>query len=163
MRCFWLTCFFPAALLCFFSCKTIQVPESTTFAETKYNYPAFSKTIQASQMGALQKGIFLSAAQTIITTNEEEILNTGTVRLTRAFLVLGDTVSLEYFIFEPKKVKKTGIYFQGNGTHILHFADKLFELSAATGAKLYVLHYRGYGKSGGHPSFRPSLWIMPPL
>lgn len=56
------------------------------------------------------------------------------------------------------KVKKRGLFFLGNGTSILNVADKLLELSARTGSAIYVLNYRGYGKSKGTPSFKTQFY-----
>ena len=61
---------------------------------------------------------------------------------------------MEYFVFKPKNADKVGVYFLGNGSNIFNFTDNLFELSDKTNSKIYVLNYRGYGKSDGTPSFK---------
>jgi len=136
------------------SCKTIKVSERSTFVATKYNYESFSNSILESNLSDQQKRIFILSAGKIVNTDEEEIIVLGPVKLKRQFLVVNDTITLEYFIFEPKHIKKRGIYFLGNGTSILNVAEKLFELSAGTSSKIFVLNYRGSGKSKGTPSFR---------
>ncbi|HMO33712.1 MAG TPA: alpha/beta hydrolase [Lacibacter sp.] len=41
----------------------------------------------------------------------------------------------------------------GNSSNIFDFVDNLFMLSSQTKSKIYVINYRGYGKSKGTPSF----------
>lgn len=76
------------------------------------------------------------------------------VSFNRNYIQINDSIKLEYFIFEPKKYLKSGIFFLGNGSNILYTYKKLEELSVETKSKVYVLNYRGYGKSEGTPSFK---------
>lgn len=124
------------------------------FVESKYNYSTFSNAIEQSNTSDIQKKLFLSAANKIVNTNDEEIIRVGRVNLKRRFQKLNDSITLEYFTFEPKETKKAGVFYLGNGMSILQVAEKLFELSSRTNSKIYVLHYRGTGKSEGKPSFK---------
>lgn len=46
------------------------------------------------------------------------------------------------------------MFFLGNGSSILYSYKELERLSVETESKVYVLNYRGYGKSEGVPSFK---------
>lgn len=46
------------------------------------------------------------------------------------------------------------MFFIGNTSSITNFANDLIALAKQTNSKIYILNYRGYGKSDGIPSFK---------
>ncbi|MBL0145368.1 MAG: hypothetical protein IPP48_06050 [Chitinophagaceae bacterium] len=86
-------------------------------------------------------------------TENESIIEKENVKLNRYFYLIDDTISIEYFVFQPEKTNKVGLFYMGNSSNIFDFADNLFRLSSQTKSKIYVINYRGYGKSKGTPSF----------
>jgi len=74
--------------------------------------------------------------------------------LKRNFFKPNDSIQLEYFEFIPKNYTKTGLFFLGNGSNVLRVRKELEELAKKSSIKMYVLNYRGYGKSDGSPSFK---------
>lgn len=139
--------------LTFASCKTIEITESTVFKEGKYNYDRVAGRLKKTNYSESKKDSLLKAYNTIINTNEQLISTTENVSVSRKFLKQ-DTLNLEYFVFEPKKTEKVGLFFIGNTSSVTNFANELILLAKQTNSKIYVLNYRGYGKSDGKPSFK---------
>lgn len=135
------------------SCKTIQIVESSVFKEGKYNYDRVVRRLKKTDYSEGKKDSLLKAYNTIINTDEELISTTENVSVWRKFLKQ-DTLNLEYFVFEPQITEKVGLFFIGNTSSITNFANELITLAKETNAKIYVLNYRGYGKSDGTPSFK---------
>lgn len=140
-------------VLSLFSCKTINVNEKSAFQESKYKFEEFSNYINLTAKSQEEKKADISAIDKVINKNDVLISNKNNVELQRNFLEK-DYNKMEYFVFTPKKTEKIGVYFLGNGSTIFNFSDHLFELSEKTKSKIYVLNYRGYGKSEGNPSFK---------
>ncbi|GEM56310.1 alpha/beta hydrolase [Flavobacterium branchiophilum NBRC 15030 = ATCC 35035] len=145
--------FFIAITIAFASCKTIKVSEKSAFQESKYKLEASSSYIKLSNKSENEKNTAIQALNKVIETQDTLIFNINEVELLRNF-INHDNIKMEYFVFKPKNIQKIGVYFLGNTTNILNVTDYLIELSAQTNAKIYVLHYRGYGKSEGTPSFK---------
>ncbi len=141
------------AILFLVSCKTINVHEKWAFQESKYKLEVYTKHIGESKDAQSKKDSLLLAIDNIITKNDEKILTKGNVELNRYF-IKNENLRMEYFIFQPKKSNKVALFFLGNGSSIFNSFDNLYELSEKTNTKIYVLNYRGYGKSDGSPSFK---------
>ncbi len=141
------------ALVLFVSCKTIQVKENWVFKETKYNYESKLNEINKSNFNQQKKDSLISLQNTIINTNNKDILNSKNILIERHFAKL-DSINSEYYIFEPKNTEKIGLFFIGNASNIPNFIDDLIDFSLETNSRVYVLNYRGYGKSDGTPSFK---------
>lgn len=139
--------------LSFNSCKTIEIDEKQVFKESKYNYERIASFISSTNYTQSKKDSLLSIYNTIINTNDKQILSASKVNITRNFLKV-DTLDLEYFIFQPEKTEKIGLFFIGNTSSIPNFRDELIRLSNQSNSKIYVLNYRGYGKSNGIPKFK---------
>ena len=135
------------------SCKTIKVNEKVAFQESKYNYEKYSKYVSQTNKSSEEKNVELSVLDKVINKSENEISSKSDVKLQRNFLQKEDK-KMEYFVFTPKTTNKVSVFFLGNGSSIFNFADNLFELSENTNTKIYVLNYRGYGRSEGTPSFK---------
>ena len=140
-------------LLPMVSCKTIEFSERRVFPAAPYdlerteqfytqNLPA-GDTLQAK----------LAFVRSVIRGDEEIVARKGDVVLHRKFFPVNDSIVLEYFVFQPPQEGKTGVFFHGSGLNIFTFTDRFFDLSARTNSKIYLLHYRGYGNSGGTPSY----------
>lgn len=140
------------AILTLSSCKTIEVQEKWVFKETKYNYNKVVSDISKSNHTVAKKDSILKIYNTIINTNDQQIITTEGVSVWRKFLKK-DTLDLEYFVFEPKNTEKVGLFFIGNTSSIPSFRNELIALAKQTQSKIYVLNYRGYGKTSGTPSF----------
>ena len=91
------------------SCKTIQIVESSVFKEGKYNYDRVVRRLKKTDYSESRKDSLLKAYNTIINTNEELISTTEKVSVWRKFLKQ-DTLHLEYFVFEPQKTEKVGLF-----------------------------------------------------
>jgi esterase/lipase len=135
------------------SCKTIEIPEKWVFKETKYNYEKVVDDITKNNYSPAKKDSILKIYNTIINTDEQLISATDGISVWRRFLKK-DTLNLEYFVFEPQKTKKAGLFFIGNTSSIPGFRNELMALAKQTDSKIYVLNYRGYGKTNGIPSFK---------
>ncbi len=138
----------------FVSCKTIEISEKWAFKESKYEFNRFNNYISNSDYDTAKKENLSKILTNIIQTDTEEIISESDFNLKRSFFKTNDTIQLEYFEFIPKNYTKTGLFFLGNGSSILKVCEKLEELSIKTNTKIYVLNYRGYGKSDGTPSFK---------
>lgn len=135
------------------SCKTIEIVESAVFKEGKYNYERMVRVIKRSDYSEAKKDSLLSSYKSIIDTDNELIYTAEKVLVWRKFLKR-DTLNLEYFVFEPPKTEKIGLFFLGNTSTVTNFSNELIDLAKQTNSKIYVLNYRGYGKSEGTPSFK---------
>ncbi len=131
-----------------YSCVTVKIPEKRLFINAKYD--SYLKT-------HTQKDSLFNLAKQIIETNNNKITVQNNVVLTRSYFSLNDNINLEYFVFQPKIQKKVGVFFIGAGQTVLQYTDFLFELSEQTNAKIYLIHYRGYGNSDGKPSFEKQI------
>ncbi|WP_300566055.1 alpha/beta hydrolase [Flavobacterium sp.] len=138
----------------FVSCKTIEVTEKWAFKESKYEFNRFNNYINNSDYNTARKESLSKILTNITQTDTTEIINESAFNLKRSFFKPNDSIRLEYFEFIPKNYTKTGLFFLGNGSSILKVCEKLEELSIKTATKIYVLNYRGYGKSDGTPSFK---------
>ncbi|MEO8515219.1 MAG: alpha/beta hydrolase [Flavobacterium sp.] len=141
-------------LFSFASCKTIVISEKWAFKDSKYEFDRYTKYIQNSNYNTAEKEYFTGIVSDIIQTEKIEIINKADFRLNRNFFKANDSIRLEYFEFIPKNYTKTGLFFLGNGSSVIKVSEKLEELSKKTATKIYVLNYRGYGKSDGVPSFK---------
>lgn len=139
-------------VLTFASCKTIEVQEKWVFKETKYNYNKVVTDVSKSTYSTAKKDSILTIYNTIINTNESQITTNEDITVWRKFLKK-DSLNLEYFVFEPQQTKKIGLFFIGNTSSIPSFRNELIALAKQTHSKIYVLNYRGYGKTSGIPSF----------
>lgn len=143
-------------LLCciaFNACKTIEISEKQVFKESKYNYQKTASYISSTNYKQSKKDSLLSLYNTIINTNDTQVLSASKVSVSRKFLKV-DSLNLEYFIFEPEKTEKIGLFYIGNTSSIPSYKDELIKLSNQSNSKIYVLNYRGYGKSDGNPKFK---------
>jgi esterase/lipase len=135
------------------SCATINVSEKSAFQESKYKFDEYSNYINKLDKTPEEKKALLYAVDKVINKDDVFIGAKNGVELQRNFLT-NNNAKMEYFVFKPKNADKVGVYFLGNGSNIFNFTDNLFELSDKTNSKIYVLNYRGYGKSDGTPSFK---------
>jgi pimeloyl-ACP methyl ester carboxylesterase len=136
------------------SCKTINITETGVLKTSKYNFEAYNKSLQESNLSGDEKVYMTGVLTNLVKTDKENILNNEMLTIRRKFFQLNDTIKLEYFEFEPKLFTKTGMYFLGNASSVADNFSELEKLSVETQSKLYVLNYRGYGKSDGSPSFK---------
>lgn len=141
-------------ILSFISCKTIQISENKVFKEGKYDYNRYNRYIENSDFSVAEKKEFSQILTDIIKTDKSEIINKNDFHLSRNFFKANDSIQLEYFEFAPKNYDKTGVFFLGNGSSVVRVMDELEELSTKSATKIYLLNYRGYGKSDGRPSFK---------
>jgi esterase/lipase len=141
-----------------FSCKTIKVTEKGVLKSSKYNFEEYNKSVQESNLSSDEKVYMTSVLTNLINTDKEEILKNEFLTIRRKFFQPNDTIKLEYFEFEPTIFTKTGMFFLGNASSVTANFSELEKLSIETKSKLYVLNYRGYGKSDGTPSFN-SLFL----
>lgn len=144
--------YFLLIVLTLTSCKTIEVQEKWVFKETKYNYDKVVTDVSKSTFSTAKKDSIIRIYNTIINTNESQITASDGILVWRKFLKK-DTLNLEYFVFEPQETKKIGLFFIGNTSTIPSFRNELITLAKQTQSKIYVLNYRGYGKTSGTPSF----------
>ncbi|MEW5676153.1 alpha/beta fold hydrolase [Flavobacterium enshiense] len=138
----------------FVSCKTIEIQEKNAFRDSKYNYELYEKYIDRSDISEEDKKQLYNILHDLVKTDKKEIIKNETITVNRDFFKPNDSITLEYFEFVPENYKKSGFFFLGNGSTILRVFDDLEKLARATQTKIYVLNYRGYGKSEGEPSFK---------
>lgn len=135
------------------SCKTIKVQEEWAFGPSKYNKEQLDIQNEKSNASLPETELNRNAIQTILNTENEFIIEKDNVKLNRLFFQINDSITIEYFVFYPKNIKKVGLFYMGNNSNIFDFSENLFKLSSQTDSKIYVINYRGYGKSNGIPSF----------
>ncbi len=70
----------------------------------------------------------------------------------------GITLSGRFYGTDPKA--PSILYFHGNG-EVVYDYDDVAPLYAGVGANLFVADYRGYGRSGGSPSFSSTISDAP--
>ena len=140
-------------VLSLISCKTIKVNEKSAFQESRYKFEEFSNYINQSTKSQKEKNAEMYAIDKVINKDDVLISNNNGVEMQRNFIEY-DGIKLEYFVFKPKNTEKIGMFFLGNGSSIFNFSYNLYELCKKANAKIYVLNYRGYGKSEGSPSFK---------
>lgn len=138
----------------FVSCKTIEISEKWAFKESKYDFDKYSNYVENSDNTKEKKDYYLRILTDIIKTDKTEIIHENDFDLHRNFLKSSDSTQLEYFEFIPKHYNKTGLFFLGNGSSVMKVNEQLEELCKKSSTKIYVLNYRGYGKSDGIPSFK---------
>ncbi|MCG2611119.1 lysophospholipase [Flavobacterium sp. SM15] len=141
-------------LLFFISCKTIEIQEKNAFRDSKYNYDFYEKQLEHSKLSQENKNQLHSILYDLVKTDKTEIVTNDSIAIRRDFFKPNDSIKLEYFEFTPKNYKKSGLFFLGNGSTILRVFNELKEMAIASQTQIYVLNYRGYGKSEGEPSFK---------
>ncbi len=137
-------------LLELFSCS-VYIPEKYLFIEAPYNYHNDSVSLQNSNVKLQAE--YTPILNKVIKTETEEIGIVNNVSLSRNY-VKSDSLGVEYFVFNPEKANKVGVFYLGGGHNIFDILGYVSELSSRTKSKIYVLHYRGYGKSEGKASFK---------
>lgn len=140
-------------LLTLQACKTIDVPENAVLKTGKYQYEVFKERLERSKLTLAKKDSMYQMFERLAQTEDETIVSDTKCTLSRKYF-LKDTLKLEYFVFQPQHVQKVGLFYLGNGSNVLRFYEELKQLSQTTQSKIYVLNYRGYGKSSGIPSFK---------
>lgn len=135
------------------SCKTIQVQEKWAFAPSEYSKDQLVQQNENSNASLIEKALSLKAIEAILDTDNEFIIEKNSVTLNRYFYPINDSIKVEYFVFQPKNTNKTGLFYMGNSSNIFDFSDNLFELASKTNSQIYVINYRGYGRTKGIPSF----------
>jgi uncharacterized protein len=139
-------------ILSLVSCKTVKLSEKDFMKISKYNFEEYNKAVQESTLPNDEKNYMTTVLTNLVKTDKEEIFNNQLLLIKRKFFLLNDTIKLEYFEFEPKYFVKTGIFFLGSGSSVTDNFSELQKISLDTKSKLYVLNYRGYGKSDGTSS-----------
>ena len=123
--------------------------------QPKYKIKEYRESTQKdSTLTNLQKVARINQADTIAQSKKEEIFADDSLKINRKYFNPNDSITLEYFVFTPIKANKTIYYFIGNLESIFDILDNLKTLSKATNAKIFLLHYRGYGNSNGAISFK---------
>lgn len=141
-----------SALLC--SCKTYKVQEKWTFVESKYDAEKFYSYIEQSNIENKDKSAMKKIVHDLVYTENVELDKNENISIYRKYIQINDSIKLEYIEFQPKVYSKTGLFFIGNGSSVLNTYEEIKKLSVETKSKIYVLNYRGYGKSEGTPSFK---------
>lgn len=139
-------------LLC--SCKTYKVQEKWTFIESKYDAEKFNSYIEQSEIKNEDKLVMKRVVNDLVNTDNIELEKNENITVNRKYIQINDSIRLEYIEFQPKIYSKSGLFFIGNGSSFLNTYKEIEKLSVETKSKIYVLNYRGYGKSEGTPSFR---------
>lgn len=68
-----------------------------------------------------------------------------------------DSTLIETWTIEPKSPTNLLFFFPANTNNLFVFKEFLEEVSKQTNSKIIGIHYRGYGKSSGTPSFETSF------
>lgn len=68
-----------------------------------------------------------------------------------AWLLTSDGVRLHAWWIAVPRAPLVTLYFHGNAGNVTHRALQILEITAA-GSSIFLLDYRGYGKSEGHPN-----------
>ncbi|GHV13402.1 alpha/beta hydrolase [Bacteroidia bacterium] len=137
-----------------YSCKTYKIQEKWVFIESKYDAKKFYSYIERSDLEDQDKSTIKRVVDNLINTDNVEIYKNEDVSVNRKYIQINDSIKLEYFEFQPKIYSKSGLFFIGNGSNVLSTYKELEKLAIETKSKIYVLNYRGYGKSEGTPSFK---------
>lgn len=124
------------------------------FKDSKYDFDKYSNYVEKSDNTKEKKEYYLRILTDIIKTDKSEIIHENDFDLHRNFLKSNDSTRLEYFEFIPHHYDKIGIFFLGNGSSVMKVNEQLEALCKKSSTKIYVLNYRGYGKSDGIPSFK---------
>lgn len=138
----------------FSSCITFKIPEKSVFVESKYKAEEYCSFIENSDLNNEDKLSMKKIVNDLAYTDKTEINKTDSIVFNRKHIQINDSIKLEYFEFQPKAYLKSGMFFLGNGSNVLASYKRLEELAIKTQSKIYVLNYRGYGKSEGIPSFK---------
>ena len=141
------------SLLLLQACKTIEVPEKAVLKTGKYQYEVFKERLERTKFSAAKRDSLSQMFNLLANSDSEMIAQDDKSSLLRKYFN-HDSIKLEYFVFQPQRVEKVGLFYLGNGSNVLRFYDELKLLCQTTHTKIYVLNYRGYGKSFGEPSFK---------
>lgn len=136
------------------SCVTFNIAEKWMFTESKYKAEEYCSYIDKSNLEYQDKSVMKRIVEDLAYTDNAEINRNNDILFNRKYIQINDSIKLEYFEFQPKVYTKSGIFFLGNGSNIVGSYKRLEELAIKTQSKIYVLNYRGYGKSEGVPSFK---------
>lgn len=109
------------------SCKTFYITEKTTFTVPQKNNYLLTSGIENE----------LHYAVEMVKTN--------------------DSTRIEVWTIQPSNPENLVFFFPANGNNLFFFKDFLEKVSVKTNAKIIGVHYRGYGKSSGKPSFETSF------
>lgn len=135
------------------SCKTVHIPETWLFVEGKYDYASYFDYIRNSGWEEEDKNYFRGVLEKLVNTGDDILGSRNNHTISRRYFERDGLPFLEYVEFTPSDYNKTGLFFLGSGSDVFTIAKELEELSVMSGSKIYVLNYRGYGNSGGSPSF----------
>jgi len=135
------------------SCKTVHVPESWLFVKAPYDYGSYRDHILNSGWEEADKQYFEGVLNSLVDTEDEVLGSRNSCAIGRGYFEREGYPRLEYIEFTPSEYDKTGIFFLGSGSDVFTISKELEELSVDSASKIYVLNYRGYGKSEGSPSF----------
>lgn len=136
------------------SCVTFNIAEKWVFIESGYKAEEYCSYIENSSLEDQNKLKMKRIVNDLIYTDNSEIDRDEDMLFSRKYIQVNDSIKLEYFEFQPKIYSKSGIFFLGNASNVLQTYKKLEKLAVETQSKIYVLNYRGYGKSQGTPSFK---------
>lgn len=139
------------------SCVTFNIAERSMFTESKYKAEEYCSYIENSNLENQDKSVMKRIVEDLAYTDNSEINRSENILFNRKYIQINDSIRLEYFEFQPKVYSKSGMFFLGNGSNVLRSYKRLEELAIKTQSKIYVLNYRGYGKSEGIPSFKTAF------
>ena len=68
-----------------------------------------------------------------------------------------DTTQIEVWTIQPSSPQNIIFFFPANANNLFRFKEFLEKVSIQTNSKIIGIHYRGYGKSSGKPSYETSF------
>lgn len=136
------------------SCKKVHIPENWLFVDSKYNHGEYSAYVKNSGWKTDDKEYFSEILHQLVGTDNHILGSRNGTTISRSFFRVNDSLNLEYVVFTPESYDNVGLFFLGSGSNVFTIAKELEMVSGYSHSKIYVLNYRGYGKSGGIPSFK---------
>lgn len=139
--------------------KKFAVQENAFFTPTPFVKDTLKKYIHNYKTFYINKDSLQIVAEKFLSNKSEDSIKINNITLKRNFGSFSNSNNSEYYIFEPKKADKIGIFWMGNGFNIFKLVNNLSELAKQDNAKIYVLNYNQYGFSNGNASFTEQFLI----
>ncbi len=138
-------------LVLLYSCKTVRISEKGSFSATKYNISEDS----AEMIDYAQKDrdVWLGIANKILDSAQMTIIESDSIKVTRKYIKINDTVILEYFNYTPNQIQRNAVFCIGNESRHTSYVEYLIKLAINTNSEIVAWNYRGFGYSTSKPTF----------
>ncbi len=132
------------------SCKTYHMKEHQLFVTGKYAAADTLKMKPTPEWKQTPREAYVSVTDK----SRAVVYEDAEIVVKRVFHEADKATDLELFYFIPRKeIRKTGVFFPGNGTKVYDYYVALKHLAVQSGSRIIYVNYRGYGNSKGQPAF----------